>query len=299
MSLRWPLDPLPDALQATRFDVPPSNFVLDLHGSAHDPQLVLFMAGNQLPALPDLLSAFAAEAGVTRVFHATLPPGRLIDAMVSGRLALGNLLLELRPDALWPDAFMAGPREHQRLRALDWLAPDAPLAYARNRGTALLVRTGNPLGVRAVADLLRPEVRVAVSSREREPASFASYAATLQAQGGAGFIEALLAKPSTLSPRFVHHREVPQLLADGQADAAPLYLHLARYLVQAAPELFELVLLPDEGNARDELSIVLLRQAPRPAAASAWRDLLVSAPARAIFARHGLDGLGAEPQPHA
>jgi ABC-type molybdate transport system substrate-binding protein len=291
MHLPWPLDAHAGTPDATRVDVPASNFVLDLHGSPHDPQLVLFMAGNQLPALPDLRDAFAAETGLQRVFMATLPPGRLIDAMVSGRLVLGNLVLDIGTGALWPDAFMAGARELQRLQALELLAPQAPLPYARNRGMALLVRAGNPLQLRTVADLLRPDVRLAISSPEREPASFASYADTLRAQGGDTLVAALLAKPTTLSPRHVHHREVPQLLADGLADAAPLYLHLARYLVQAAPALFDLVLLPDEGNARDALSIALLRQPQRPAAAAAWRNFLCSAAAAAVFAQHGLDGL--------
>jgi molybdate transport system substrate-binding protein len=295
MNLPWPLDPVHGTPEATRLDVPASNWVLDLHGSPLHPQLVLFMAGNQLPALPELLAAFGAGSGLTRVFHATVPPGRLVDAMVSGRLAVGNLVLELRPgarhDALWPDAFMAGEREHQRLRTLGLLADEAPLPYAQNRGSVLLVRRGNPLQVRAVTDLLRPEVRVAISSREREPASFASYAATLDAQGGAGLTDAVLAKPGTCSPLHVHHREVPQLLADGLADAAPMYAHLARYLVSMTPEVFECVPLADEGNRRDTLAIALLRDAPRAEAARLWRSFLGSGTAATIFARHGLDGV--------
>src|SRR6267142_5805406 len=32
--------------------------VLDFHGSVQDPDLVIFMAGNQYPVLPDLIAAF-------------------------------------------------------------------------------------------------------------------------------------------------------------------------------------------------------------------------------------------------
>ncbi|MDI3382124.1 molybdate ABC transporter substrate-binding protein [Xenophilus aerolatus] len=296
-ALPWPPEPA-GPLDATRFDVPQANWLLDFHGSLQDPDLVLFMAGNQFRALPQLLQAFrdsapARDLGVDRIFYATTPPGRLVDAMASGRLASGNFVIEIDPQRLWPDAFMAGPREHQRLAAAGHIEDAASAAtYARNRGVALLVRAGNPLGITQARDLARDDVRVAISTKEREGTSFASYSATLDAQGGAGLTEAVVRKGTTRHSQFVHHREVPQLIADGRADAGPVYLHIATYLAAAMPDIFDVVVLPEAGNFRDELSIVLLRDTPRPAAARAWRDFLLGPDAAPLLARHGFDAPG-------
>lgn len=283
--LPWPSElPLPPHAPHTVFTVPGSNVVLDLHGDPSDPDLTLFMAGNQYRALPDLIAAFRHQAADAQIFYATLPPGRLIDAMESGELRVGNLALPIAPDRIWPDVFMTGPKEHARLKRMGLV--DEPRTYARTRGAVLLVRTGNPKSVRAVEDLLRDDVRVAISSPERERASFESYSATLAAQGGSGLIDRLMAKPSTISPAYVHHREVPQLLADGLADAAPMYFHFGEYLARAFPETFAYVPLPDDGNRIDELAAAPLRSARHPDLARAWCAFLYSTEAAAIFARH-------------
>src|SRR6267142_2485111 len=191
--------------------------VLDFHGSVQDPDLVIFMAGNQYRVFPDLLLTFREwvrkrrgheTVKVDRIFYATTPPGRLIDAMESGQLVLGNFWIDVRPDRLWPDVFMTGPRQQRRLQAAKYL--DGWSVYTRNRGMVLLVAAGNPKNIRGLQDLLREDVRVALSSPAREPASFESYASTLRAQGGAQFPERLLKKASTVSPASVHHRENPR-----------------------------------------------------------------------------------------
>src|SRR6185369_15686668 len=129
------------------------------------------MAGNQYPVLPELIAEFrewiAAQprhraTKAERIFYATTPPGRLIDAMESGQLALGNFWIDVRPGALWPDVFMTGPRQQRRLQAVKLV--DGWSVYARNRGSVLLVRSGNPKNIRSLSDLMRADVRVALSS---------------------------------------------------------------------------------------------------------------------------------------
>lgn len=291
----WPAE-LPGALSssATRFVVPESNYVLDFHGAAQNPDLVLFMAGNQYRAIPDLIAAFRQWVGiepqyagvrVDNIFYATLPPGRLIDGMQSGRITLGNYWFEVAPGKLWPDVFMTGQRQQKRLKDLGYV--DTFSVYARNRGMALLVRKGNPLNIRSVADLARPDVRVAISSPQREPASFDSYAATLRSQGGADLPIKVLAKASTVSPASVHHRENSQFVYDGRADVAPMYTHLASYLQTALPDAFAVVQLPSEGNFIDALGISMIKSTDRPRAAQAWIDFMHTDEAAAVYARHG------------
>lgn len=111
LALPWPKE-VPQDLspEDTRFEVPASNIVLDLHGSPLAADFVLFMAGNQYMVLPELVRAYVAyRRHATRVFYATTPPGVLINAMDSKRLVFGNLWLDL--DQLWPDVFLTGPRQ--------------------------------------------------------------------------------------------------------------------------------------------------------------------------------------------
>lgn len=278
-----------------------SNVVLDFHGSVQDPDLVIFMAGNQYPVLPDLVATFRewiavqpryASVKVDRIFYATTPPGRLIDAMQAGQLLIGNFWIEVRPDKLWPDIFMTGPRQQRRMQAAKYL--DEWSVYTRNRGVVLLVAAGNPKNIRGVADLMRDDVRVALSSPVREPASFESYSATLRAQGGPQFPDLLLKKATTISPVAVHHRENPQLIYDGVADVAPMYYHFGEYLKKRMPEHFDYVALPAEGNSRDELAISMIHNAPHHAAAAAWIEFIRGDAAAAVYQRYGFDYATAE-----
>jgi ABC-type molybdate transport system substrate-binding protein len=273
-----------------------SNIVLDLHGSVQDPDLVIFMAGNQYRVIPELLAAFRKwvkaqpkhrGAKVERIFYATTPPGRLIDAMESGQLVLGNYWIDVRPDAMWPDVFMTGPRQQRRLRKSGYI--DGWSVYTRNRGVVLLIRAGNPKGIHGASDLLREDVRVAISSPVREPASYESYSNTLRAQEGAAFPELILKKATTISPAAVHHRENPQFIYDDQADVAPMYYHFGDYLKSHMPAVFDYVTLPEKGNFRDELAISLIRNAPHRAAALAWIDFMRSDDAAAIYNRNGFE----------
>jgi ABC-type molybdate transport system substrate-binding protein len=298
----WPAE-LPSAALpgASLYVSEKSNIVLDFHGSVQDPDLVIFMAGNQYRAIPDLIAAFHEwlpsqpqfrSVRAERVFYATTPPGRLIDAMDSGQLLLGNLWIDVRPGKLWPDVFMTGPRQQRRLQAAKYI--DSWWVYTRNRGVVLLVAAGNPKNIRSIGDLARDDVRVALSSPKREPASFESYSNTLRAQGGAQFPERLLAKASTVSPAAVHHRENPQLIFDGVADVAPMYFHFGDYLKKQMPQHFDYVALPADGNFVDELAVSILNQAPHRAAALAWTEFMRSDVAAAIYNRNGFDYLTAE-----
>jgi len=291
----WPVElPAPLLGNAIHFAAPESNYLLDFHGSASNLDLVLFMAGNQYRALPELIASFHswvaatpayADLRVDNIFYATLPPGRLIDAMQAGKLVLGNFWFDVAPGKLWPDVFMTGPRQQKRLKDLDYI--DSYAVYARNRGVVLLVRKGNPLNVRTVADLARPDVRVAISSPQREPASFESYAATLRAQGGADLPAVVLAKATTVSPASVHHRENAQFVFDGRADVAPMYAHLGSYLKEALPDAFDYVPLPEAGNFIDQLGMSMIKSTERRRAAQIWIEFMRSDAAAAVYERNG------------
>ncbi len=283
--LPWPKEvPQPLSAADTYFEVPEANLLLDLHGSPDAADLILFMAGNQYMVLPELVPAFlGANPDVRHVFYATTPPGVLIRAMDSKRLVLGNFWLDLHHH--WPDVFMTGPRQQRVLRERGYAK--GYYLYARNRGVGLLVRKGNPLGIVSVRDLARPEVRVVISSPEREPASYESYAAVIRIQGGPETLEAIFAKPSTLHPVRVHHRETPQMIFDGRADVAPMYFHFGKYLTQIFPGVFGFVPLPEAGNHIDAFGVALVEGRRHSEAADRWLAFMRTGPARQIYEDHG------------
>jgi ABC-type molybdate transport system substrate-binding protein len=284
-TLAWPRE-LPEDLRPTDtfFEVPESNCLLDLHGSPQAADLVIFMAGNQYMVFPELIRAFVRQhPAVKHVFYVTTPPGVLIDAMDSKRLVVGNFWLDV--DRAWPDLFLTGPRQQAALRQRGYAS--GYFVYARTGGAGLLVRKGNPLGIASVRDCARPDVRVAVSSPEREPASYESYAAVIVGQGGAATLDAIMSKSSTLHPLRVHHREIPQLIASGRADVAPMYFHFGRHLTSVFPDLFDFVILPEAGKRAEVLGLALVEGGQHREAAKAWLEFMRSAEARQIYERHG------------
>lgn len=295
-AIPWPRE-LPEQISATSrlYETPKANYITDLHGSPNKADLVIFMAGNQYMVLPELIEAFKAWEAANRdtlegqpvkhVFYATTPPGALINAMDSGKLVLGNFWIDT--DYVWPDLFLTGPRQQKLLYTKGY--SDGYYLYNRNNGVGLLVRKGNPLGITSVADLARPEVRVAISSPTREPASYESYGAVIDNQGGAGLAASIIAKANTLSPLNVHHRENPQFLADGAADVAPMFYHFGMYLTSKFPDLFDFVMLPAEGNVYGSLGMTPIEGARHSDAAADFIRFMRSPEARALYTKYGFN----------
>ena len=78
-----------------------------------------------------------------------------------------------RASGFYPDIVMGGPAPLQALRKLGAVEPRAKF-FSLNRGRALVVRKGNPLGIRCLADVARTGARLAhpldpAKSRVRAP----------------------------------------------------------------------------------------------------------------------------------
>ena len=196
-------------------------------------------------ALAECVEAFVRRnPGLHEVFYTTTPPSVYLTWMRTGELNLGNLTLRMRPNVV------IGPRDVvERLHAEG--ETGAPVAFARSRGNAYLVREGNPKGIRGVADLLRPDVIPFVSNPDTEAASYGVYRETMLAMARIrGLDVGALERPlsweageggAILFGERIHHREAPQALADGRADTAMVYYHLALRYVRIFPGEFEMV----------------------------------------------------------
>jgi len=246
VTLNWPyegarsLDDLGEG--ASAFTAPGSNICLDFHGDPATAGLVVFSDGNHHMALEESLRAFLHHnPGVRDIFYATTPPAPLVHALEGGALTIGNLTLEARPDV-----FIGPANILDQLVEKGLLARHAP--FMQSRGLALLVRRGNPKQISGAADLLRDDISIAISNPISEKASFTVYQETLRnltAAGERAALEALLAKggPRCVFSQTIHHREVPELLAAGRADAAPVYYHLALRYCRIFPDVFDFIAL--------------------------------------------------------
>lgn len=266
--------------------LPGSNVCLDFHGDPLRAGLVLFSDGNHHMALEQALRDFLRRnPAATDVFYTTTPPRLAIEAVESGGLRVGNLSLSLRPHlAISPPAVL------DRLVELGALRAHRP--FVRGRGSVLLVPRGNPLGIHGIADLSREGLRLFISNPRTEAVSHAGYAETLRrmaaARGIAFSPEA--GRPRLVSGELIHHREAPEFVAGGRADAAIVYHHLALRYVRIFPEHFEMVPLgqsADPDNPRATIHIGLAAD-PGPWGRVAF-DYLLGDECAATYDRHGLD----------
>ncbi|MEK7815755.1 MAG: substrate-binding domain-containing protein [Pseudomonadota bacterium] len=285
--LDWPPERAGGADPTPRWSQPLSNLVLDFHGDPARARLVVFSDGNHHMALAECLRRFLVlHPQAQDVFYATMPPSVLLDLLAAGGLDLGNLRLRAAPHL-----FISPPGILDRVVAAGRAAGHVP--FMRSRGNVLLVRKGNPKGIRVVADLARADVRLFLSNPRTETASHEVYARTLRALAhAAGIGTDFVAGPNVVHGERIHHREAPQALADGCVDAACLYYHLALRYTRIFPEYFEIVPLdgapdrPAPGNVISDYHLAMIGDGGGWGGAA--RDFLLGPEAAAIYAHHGL-----------
>ena len=297
--LIWPPERPRAAVPGSEWSQARNNLCLDFHGDPASAQLVVFSDGNHHMALAECVEAFLRRnPGLHEVFYTTTPPSVYLAWMRTGELNLGNLTLRVRPNVV------IGPRDVvERLHAEG--ETGAPVAFARSRGNVYLVRAGNPKGIRGVADLLRLDVVPFMSNPDTEAASYGVYRETMLAMArtrglDVGALERRLSGEggAIVFGECIHHREAPQALADGRADVAMVYYHLALRYARVFPEEFEIVCEgwdPEgEGDGEPAEGMVVTEYVAAPARrrAGEWGDAFVafmrSGKVVAIYEGHGI-----------
>ena len=229
-SLDWPAETAGRAAPGgARLALPGSNICLDFHGDPLRARLVVVSDGNHHMALQEVLAAFLAQnPAVDDIFYSTTPPGLALEWLSAGHVDIGNLRLSIKPQV------MIGPPSVLE-RAVEGGHMLAHRPFMRSRGVALLVRKDNPKGIGGAADLLRDEVRLFLSNPLTEKLSYGIYRKALQGLAESeglslGFLDHEPGQHDAAKLVYgaaVHHREAPQALADGQADVAVVFYHLA------------------------------------------------------------------------
>ncbi len=197
--------------------------------------------------------------------YSTSPPVS-IDQLVNSRLTFGNMEIRGTP------MVVMGPGSIMNAVVGLGLDDGARGSILSNFGNVLLVRAGNPKNIRNIFDLRRGGVRVVTSNPVTEPGSFGNYSSSIfhiafrQVEAETGSIELAERAATRLYNRVfnrpnnhiikkwvvgdrIHHRDVPQALANGEADVGPIFYHLARTAIEAHPGLFEIV--PLGGTVED------------------------------------------------
>lgn len=281
MQLDWPGENADDpTLPRNRWFHPSSNCCLDFHGDPAASALRVFSDGNHHMALEQTLEAFRAEHALSSIFYCTTPPKVYLDWMESGAIEIGNLRLGVAPDiVIGPDDIMEKLASRDAVRRIS--------VFAQSRGNSLLVRKGNPKNIHDVRDLLSPEIRLFISNPKTESASHAVYRQTLEGFAGDAIGDLLDAGDRVLFGELIHHREAPQAVADGRADAAVVYGHLALRYTRIFPELFERVPLPEgERNITTRYAVGLVDET-HGMAGELYRYILGDE-AAGIYRHHGL-----------
>ena len=261
------------------------------------PSLVIFTEGNHLMALlsDDIVGAFPswaksqlayADLDLSNIVVVTVPQPIVVQMIRTGAIAFGNLILEFtRNSGFYPDIVMGGPGPLNTIRKLGIVEPQAKF-FSRNRGRALLVRKGNPLGIHGLADVARTGARVAQADSV-EAGARAGNRASIEALIGKADADAFFANEvEHFTGRLgITHRDVPEMIARDYADVGLTQYHLISYWVRTFPNHFELV--PIEGAERFPVKIGFGRVTDplRPRAQKAFEDFFFSR-ARDVYPKY-------------
>ena len=269
--------------QASPFDftIPGIDSLADVVGNPQAPDLVVFAAGNQYMVMPDLIAAFQqAHPDVKSVFYETLPPGILARQIADGGIRFGGLVLSNAPDI-----YLAG-KKRMGAEVKAGIVGD-PISYATNV-LAIMVRANNPKHIRGLADLARKDVRVAMPNPAWEGIARQIEASYVKAGGiplRTMIMKTKVVAGTTILTR-IHHRQTPEWILQGRADAGPVWISEALYQSRLTGKIAT-IRIPAAQNATAIYQAAIVKTAPHPATAQAFLAFMHGAQARAIYAKYG------------
>ena len=274
-----------DALhRGLEFTVPQVNVLADFHGDLSNPKLVLFVGGNYFFAMAPLVKRFEIEHPEYRgrIFWETMPPGLLVKQMQArGTITVGNMTW-----SIMPDAYFAGLVKVKQLIA-EGLLIGPPVPYVTNQLT-IMVPKGNPAGIKSLADLGKPGVRLAMPNPEFEGVA-RQIKASLHKAGGDALVDAVYrskVEDGTAILTQIHHRQTPLFLMQGRAEAGVTWKSEALFQEQIGNPI-EHVEIPPETNATAIYAGAAVKGAIHSAAAQDWLKFIRSPAALEIFERYG------------
>ncbi len=266
------------------FTVPEVDDLADFHGDLTDPKLVLYVGGNYFFAMAPLVAAFEQQHPDLkgRIYWETLPPGLLIKQIkVGGTVTSGNLTWTAKADAYFAGLeAVGGLIERGAL-----VGPAVP--YVTNTLT-IMVPAGNPGRVSGLADLGRPDLRLAMPNPAFEGIA-RQIEVSLKKAGGEALSTAVyktkVADGSAILTR-IHHRQTPLFLMQGRAQAGVTWQSEAIFQEQVGNPIAH-VEIPAAQNTTAIYAGAVVNGAPHADAARLWLSFVRSPAALAIFEGYG------------
>jgi ABC-type molybdate transport system substrate-binding protein len=267
-----------------RFTIPEIDVLADFHGDLTDPKLVLFFGGNYFFATKFLVLAFEASHPVFKghTFWETIPPGRLIEQIEKGgRITVGNMTWTAKADVY----FGGLKKVKENIDRGVLVEPAVP--YVTNSLT-IMVPKGNPGHIAGLADLGKPDIRLAMPNPAYEGIG-RQIKAALAIAGGDALVTAVYdgkVKDGSTYLTLIHHRQTPLAIMQGCADAGVTWQSEAIFQEQVGNPI-EHVAIPDNVNVTAIYAGAQVKGAPHPEAAKAWLEFIHSPEALKIFERYG------------
>jgi molybdate transport system substrate-binding protein len=264
----------------------------DFHGDPAHAELVLYVAGNSFFAMAPLTKAFenAWPAYKGRVYFETLPPGILARQLANGgTITVGNMTWTARPDV-----FMAGLAGVKTL--IDQGALRAPLVSYATNDLAIMVAAGNPKRIGGLADLARPDVRLAMPNLVTEGVSRQIQASLVKAGGQelrATVYEGKVAAGTSFMTQ-VHHRQTPVWIMQDKVDAGVTWQSEIVFQRQIGHPI-EAIPIPAAQNTVESYSAAAVATAAHPDAARDWLAFIQTPEALAVMQGYGFKAAQARP----
>lgn len=251
----------------------------DIYGDINDPQLVIFMGGNQFMVLDDLLAAFKKRyPQYQRILVETLPPGLLFEQIKTGELVIGNMRITVKPDI-----YTTGKNKIEENKNM----------FSRTEaftGTqlALMVTKGNPKKIKSLQDLQRKNIRISMPDKNIEGIGNTVEEAYRKAGGEALHKKIMVdkVKDSTTFITEIHHRQSPMRILYKKSDVAPVW-ETEIFYQKSIGNPVDYVAIPKQFNKLSVTSGGILNDAPHKEAANHFMDFLLSDEAQAIFKKFG------------
>ena len=266
------------------FTVEDIDNVPDLYGDINDPQLVLFLSGNQYMVVPELVRAFqTAYPKYQRVFVETLPPGVMADQIEQGALIVGNMRVTLKPDI-----YATGKtRMEQFQRDRKWFSRLTD--YARNR-LALMTYRDNPSQISGWTDLAAANVSICMPNPKWEGIAENQIIPALRATGGEELVSRVYAQKVEDGTNFltqIHHRQTPVRIMQGKCAAGAVWYSEAYYHAALTQHPLSVVTIPDAQNRYATFTAGLMHNAPHPEAGEDFLVFLRGPQAQAVYRAYG------------
>ena len=266
------------------FTEPDADNLADFHGDPIHPALALYVGGNYFFAMAPLVHAFEARYPEYkgRIYWETIPPGLLVKQIEhGGTVTVGNMTWTVKPDV-----YLAGLKAvKKQIDAGRMQGPAVP--YVTNTLT-IMVPKGNPAHIMGLADLGKPDVRLAMPNPKFEGIA-RQIKASLQHAGGDSLLNEVygtkVADGSTVLTH-IHHRQTPLWIMQGKAQAGVTWQSEAMFQEQAQHPISH-VDIPPSDNTTAIYAGAVVKNAPHAAAARRWLAFVRSPDGLAIFERYG------------